>query len=168
MTPELACELFVYDPLTGALTWRVARPGKRVGAQAGSVGKKGYRRIKHAGKSFTTSRVIFMMVTGREPVGEVDHRDLDKGNERWGNLREGTRAQNQANRSVRADSKSGVKGIYVRKPGSLNRNAETLYEAYYRKDGKRAMVGRYKTMDAAVAARQERITKIHGEFARQI
>ena len=50
-------------------------------------------------------------MTGKWPDKEVDHRDLDKSNNRWHNLRETTHSQNMANCRAYKTNKSGVKGV---------------------------------------------------------
>jgi hypothetical protein len=49
-------------------------------------------------------------MTGCWPI-EVDHRDGDRLNDRWNNLREATRHQNEANRGARRNNKLGLKGV---------------------------------------------------------
>src|SRR3546814_19429337 len=54
-------------------------------------------------------------MTGEWPAVQVDHRDLDKANNRWLNLRLATSGQNQANTPKRRRNTSGIKGVYWHK-----------------------------------------------------
>ena len=46
LTAARARELLIYDPETGALTWKVGRPGVRVGALVGTRTSEGYTQIE--------------------------------------------------------------------------------------------------------------------------
>ena len=96
LSHERLKEVLEYDPGTGISTWLVDRTGTaRAGARAGCIHKSsGYRVIRIDGKLYREHRVIFFWMTGKWPDKEVDHRDLDKSNNRWHNLREATRSQN--------------------------------------------------------------------------
>jgi len=50
-------------------------------------------------------------MTRKWPAYAVDHRNLDKGDNRWDNLREATRSQNMANTSLPSTNTSGFKGV---------------------------------------------------------
>ena len=54
---------------------------------------------------------MFLWVTGEWPEAEIDHKNRDKSDNRWANLREARRPENIANSVVRADSKIGLKGV---------------------------------------------------------
>jgi hypothetical protein len=50
-------------------------------------------------------------MTGRHPKEEVDHRNGNSLDDRWSNLREATRYQNEANKGPYRNNASGLKGI---------------------------------------------------------
>ena len=103
-------ELLNYNPDTGVLTWRVQRRSIKPGSVAGAVGKWGYRDVTVEGVSYKAHRIIFKIMTGRDPVNDIDHKDLNRDNNAWANLREATRSQNHMNRRCAAGSETGLKG----------------------------------------------------------
>ena len=104
--------LFVYSPSTGDLMWRVS-PARRtkVGDIVGSVSGNLYRRVSIRGRLYMAHRVIFNYMTGGWPDGQIDHRDRDKRNNAWSNLRDVTQSQNQMNTGLRQTNSSGVTGV---------------------------------------------------------
>ena len=57
------------------------------------------------------SRLAWLLVHGRWPMNDLDHIDNDGCNNKMGNLREATSAENHQNRSHSRNSKSGVIGV---------------------------------------------------------
>lgn len=85
-----------YDPDTGIFTSRGAyRHGKRVGY----LDDNGYVRIKVSPNGYERAhRLAWLFVHGHLPVGEIDHIDGDRANNRIINLRDVTKMENQHNR----------------------------------------------------------------------
>jgi hypothetical protein len=111
LTQERLKHLLEYDPEDGVFTRRVAcRPCCRAGDEAGYM-HKGYRRVTIDGSAYLVHRLAFLWMTGEWPTGHVDHRDGNKLNNKWSNLRPATWTQNQGNKPVRLDSTSGLKGV---------------------------------------------------------
>jgi HNH endonuclease len=93
--------LLDYDPATGVWTWLVSTSNcTRAGAAAGHTGSDGYHRIKIDGRSYLAHRLAWLYQTGAWPKREIDHRTLNKGDNRFENLREATDAQNVHNRTA--------------------------------------------------------------------
>lgn len=93
-----------YDPETGVFT--------RNGKVAGFV-QHGRRRIEFRGKSYFASRLAWLWMTGEDPgPREVDHADLDRGNDRWVNLRLATTQDNSCNRRRWVRMTDLPKGVY--------------------------------------------------------
>jgi len=158
LTAERLRELLSYDPDTGFFVWRVQK-GRRgnVGERAGSIGGFGYRQVRIDGTTYREHRLAWFYMTGAWPTGEMDHRDTDRTNNAWHNLRLATRSQNMANR--RAKNRHGFKGInYIRKTGRWLAQICVNY--------KKMHVGVYSTREEAHAAYVEAAIKHHGEFAR--
>jgi hypothetical protein len=86
-----------------------------------------------------------------------DHRDLDRDNNKWNNLRPSNRSQNGANRPACVNNKVGLKG--VRKVGKR-------YVTQIKKDGKVIYVGTYDDPIIANDAYRRAAEELHGEFAR--
>lgn len=112
-------ERYEYNHITGRLYWK--RDGNGAGVKAGDVvsprpNGKGYLHVKINGHSFKQSRVIWKMVTGRDP-GKimVEHEDEDQLNNAWHNLRLGNRSQNGFNVGTTAGNTSGYKGVVIDK-----------------------------------------------------
>lgn len=154
-----------YDPLTGLWTWLVSRGRHaRPGSPAGAIhkvkrSKTPYLRIKFDGKSYLAHRLAFFYMTGDWPVGIPDHRNTDGLDNRWENLREATPSQNQANRGVRTDNRSGLKGVsYCAR--------DDLYHSEIQLNGKRIGLGSFKEPRPAALAYERAAKEMFGEFAR--
>lgn len=148
-----------YDQETGWFTWIRANGRMRAGERAGGIRGEGYRQIILQGKAYQEHRLAWLWMTGEWPPVQVDHKDTDRANNRWGNLRLATPGQNQHNTGVRADNSSGYKGV-------TRPRGRAKWHAYINENGRRKFLGSYLTAEeanqAAIAARQV----AHGEFAR--
>lgn len=91
-------EFLSYDPATGRLTWLNSRRGVRAGSTAGCLGPAGYRLVKIARRQYRAARVIWVMVHGAWPDGEIDHVNGRRDDDRLCNLRVVDRAGNSQNR----------------------------------------------------------------------
>ena len=101
---EILNELLKVDPssFTG-LTWKVDRGGI---AKAGTIaGTKGFTgagvpdlRVRINGVQYLASRVIWKMVTGKDPDQVIDHIDNNPLNNNISNLRDVTQKENSLNR----------------------------------------------------------------------
>lgn len=146
-----------YDPLTGLFRWIVKRNGVIEGKPAGVLGK--YVRIKINGKSYSASCMAWLWMTGEWPEHEVDHRDLNKHNNRWDNLRAATRSQNTTNIPHRKTSSSRYKGVCW--------NAYSgKWEVRVTINGKQKFKGRFLHEEEAAAVYAIEAKKAYGEFAR--
>lgn len=171
------CELghlwFTYEPETGALYWK--DPGvdqfetlkgyrifksKFLGKRAGYINVLGYWAVAVHGRSILCHRLIWAMENGRDPVGDVDHRDLCRSNNRSENLREATRSQNCMNKAKRSDNHSGVKGVHWHKATSKWAASITA------KSVGTVHLGVFPTKQEAADAYAVAAHELHGEFAR--
>jgi hypothetical protein len=90
---------------------------------------------------------------------EVDHKDGDGLNNRRYNLRLATVSENQRNRRLDLDNKSGIKGVCF--------NARLgKWRAYITHQGKNLHLGFFTFIDEAAAARSKASAELHGEFRR--
>lgn len=106
-----------YNPTTGFFTWIEPTSNRiRVGDIAGSVNKDGYVRISVFGEKVMAHRLAVFYMTGRWPDRFVDHENMVTGDNRYSNLRQATRSQNQQNRvGAQSNSGSGLLGAHWHK-----------------------------------------------------
>lgn len=161
-TVEVVRSLLRLDADTGRLFWLVDRG---LGAKAGD--EAGYRRADGrvimvvCRKHILRSRVVWAMVHGRWPdsAAVIDHRNLDKGDDRPSNLRVATWGQNQRNQPKARNNTSGYKGVsWARDRGK--------YHAYINVDRKRRTIGHFPTISEAAEAVAAQRLALHGQFAR--
>lgn len=164
LDPDISADyvrsLLSYDPATGVLRWKVDRAGKaRAGMVAGFVGHGGYVLVKLVKRSLRAHRVIWLMVTGAWPEMGLDHRDNDKANNRWGNLRIATGAENARNKPRHSDKASACpKGVYPTRDGKFTSVITVNYQSIY--------LGRFLTPEEGSAAYALAVKKYHGEYGR--
>lgn len=151
--------LFIYDPVTGYFTRLVRAGHAKAGVVAGSVHKEtGYRHINIDGYPYCAHRLAFLYMTGEWPISIVDHKDRNKDNNRWDNLRNATNSQNSANSSV-SKSMSGYKGVILYKRTGR-------YAARIRCNGIQIHLGYFSTPEEAHEAYKVGAKKHFGEFGR--
>lgn len=142
-------ELLDYEPLTGLFTRRVAtggRYGAAVGAVAGTVNDGGYILISLESLQYRAHRLAWLYMTGAWPSHEVDHRDGDRANNAWDNLRDVTGVVNLQNkRHAQSNSKTGLLGA------SWNARDER-FVARIKVEGRYKSLGGFDTAEAAHAA----------------
>lgn len=129
-----------YCPETGVLT----RKGKLC-SQRGNA--DGYLRVMVGGKSYYQHQLAFFLMECRW-ANEIDHINGDPSDNRWVNLREVTRSQNNMNKS------------------SLNvsRRPHNWWDVRVTKD-KVTYQERYKCFGKAAVAAKRLKNKIHGEYS---
>lgn len=167
-------DLLICDAEGGALTWR-ERPremfatdksftvwnkrfaGKR--ALNASNGK-GYLRGMVNWRKMFAHRVIWAMHYGAWPVGEIDHINGDKADNRIVNLRDVSHGENTRNAAIRRDNRTGAVGVF--KVGER-------YAAYIRSGKRRVDLGRHASFDEALSARRvaERKLGFHENHGRR-
>lgn len=111
VTASLVRELLDYNPETGIFLWRTYRQGINIDRIAGTFDRKGYRKIRINGREYLSHRLAWLYIKGLWPEYQIDHINMDKGDNRWSNLRAATDSQNKANCSLRANNTSGFKGV---------------------------------------------------------
>jgi hypothetical protein len=117
LTQKRLRELLFYDLDAGYFMWlKVTTFRTHPGAIAGTVNANGYVVIGVDGEPFYAHRLAHFYLRGRWPRREIDHRNLDKSDNTWDNIRPATRGENQQNAPLRAqpNSRSGKRGVYAR------------------------------------------------------
>ncbi len=126
---------------------------------AGCPNKRGYILVRIKDRLYYAHRLIWLIQTGEWPEHQVDHRDLDKGNNRWENLRDATPSQQKWNQPKNKNNTSGIKGVsfceFYQK-----------WKAVIGYKGKTITIGYFFTAEDAIIARARRAQELHGEFAR--
>lgn len=160
LTHSRLTQVVNYDPKTGVFRWlKVARnTGIRVGAVAGGVQKAtGYYRIQIDGSCYFAHRLAWLYMTGEWPRETVDHRDRNKLNNAWTNLRAASPSQNTQNIGRRSTNRVGLKGVT---------RSRTRFMACISIDKKQTYLGTFETAEEAHAAYVAAASKHHGEFSR--
>lgn len=152
-------ELVHYDPETGIFSPRQHRPGVRHKPALGNVDCTGYRRICIEYRRYLAQRLAWFYMTGAWPVNEIDHRDVNKDNNAWNNLREAGPSGNSANKAIFRNNTSGFKGVSLVK-------ATGRWQASIRFAGKLIYLGSYGAPDEAHRAYVAAAERLQGEFAR--
>jgi len=105
-----------------------------------------------------TFRFLHHLVVGRTLGLDADHRDRNKLNNRRNNLRIATRSQNEANKGLRRDSTTKLKGVsFFKRDGT--------FRAQIGFDGRKMHIGYFDTPKQAAIAYDAEATKLFGEFA---
>lgn len=150
-----------YDPVTGQFTW-LRRDGvpaninsRIAGKPAGTTNDDGYLVITIDGHHYYAHRLAFLYMTGRFPPKTCDHHDLDQSNNKWENLRQATKGQNQANRGPNLNSATGVKGVHP-------------YRNKFRAKFRGRTLGYGETPQSIAHLYQEAEQKFFGEFSRPV
>lgn len=112
ITAQELRERLDYDPVSGVFRWKTSASNRiRVGSTAGCINTIGYCQIYIGSKPYLAHRLAWLHVFGAWPDGVIDHINGNRSDNRICNLREATRAQNNANARVRSDNTSGLKGV---------------------------------------------------------
>ncbi len=151
LTQSRLKELLHYEPLTGAFTALVSGPNRALGSRVGWVGGKGYRYAWLDGRAHRLNRLAWLYMTGDHPACMIDHKDRDRANDAWSNLRPATNAENGRNCGLSKRNSSGVKGVY--------------WSAQIRVDRRLLSLGYFDRIEDAAAARRAAEQKHFGEFA---
>lgn len=130
---ELLDRILKYDPETGAFRWRV-RPltmftdgtttklprsaehacaqwnSRWAGKPAAPVKSDGYCYVHFNYRNELAHRVAWKIMTGEDPI-EIDHIDGNRSNNKWTNLRNGTRSDNLHNMAIKSNNTSGYHGV---------------------------------------------------------
>jgi hypothetical protein len=127
------------------------------GCLAGWVNPNNYRYVSISNRKYLLHRLIWLYHYGYLPK-QIDHINGDSLDNRVENLRVATQSQNMANKPVRSDSKSRIKG--VTKQGNK----------YYAKicvKGKSFYLGTYETPEKAKECYDFAAEIAFGEYAKQ-
>ena len=152
-------ELVSYDPDTGLFVrLKTQCNSAKKGAEPGYIknGKGGlkYRGIQYKGKQYHAHRLAYLYMTKTWPDEDIDHIDGDGTNNKWSNIRAVTKSENQKNRRLNINSKSGVAGVSFYTPNGKWRAAVSI-------NGKSKHLGYFDTIEEAKEVRKNS-AKVNG------
>lgn len=154
VTHEQLKKLLRYDNRTGEWFWRVVTRKSLVGDRAGCINTStGYYQLSLDKQLYGGHVLAWFYVTGIWPVREIDHKNRQRADNRWNNLREADHIQNCVNAPKKKNNTSGYKGVHKTKAGK--------FRAYFR----RKHIGIFSDAETAAAARDAVAAKQFGEFA---
>lgn len=113
-----------------------------------SIRSDGYLEGFVNGSKVLAHRVVFCLSYGEWPTEPIDHINGVRSDNRPVNLRMVTVAENNRNRAVSKNSRSGVMGVFW----NAGKHA---FDAEITSDGVKTRLGRFERFDDAVAARRE-------------
>jgi len=155
ITKERLDELFEFDYKIG-FTNKISRGRACKHSRSGYVDVHGYRRIVIDYIKYYEHHLVWFYVTGQWPQ-ELDHKDGDRANNAFSNLRECTRTENNFN-AERATGISGLRGAYW----------DSRVSKWYSKiqvGGQVRWLGSYNTSEEAHCAFMIAVEQTHKEFA---
>lgn len=157
LTQEYLKECVHYDPETGVFTWKV-RPrdhfntdrgwrcfnSRNSGGVAGSLTHYGYLTIRiGVGNLYFCHRLAWMYVHGETPIGDIDHINHIRTDNRLENLRSVSRKENCKNRKASGNFILGV-----------NKTKSNKWNARIRHEYKSINLGVYDTLHEAIEVRK--------------
>lgn len=113
------------------------------------------------GRNYPLHRLAILYVTGKMPINDVDHINMDRSDNRYENLRECSRSENMMNTKAHKDSRLGIKNVFYR-PDTQK------YSVRISVNGKYKSYGCYDDIELAELVAIEARNKFHGEYARHI
>ena len=159
LTKEQAEKFVAYDQDSGVLTWKYDNKYHKIGDVAGHNNGSGYLSIRLNGRPYLVHRVAWLLMMGKFPDGQLDHKNLDKEDNRWSNLRGATPTLNQANTEKRSNNTSGFKCVYWD-----NRYCKWRVRMWIGNHFR--SMGSYISKHEAHAAYCEVAQRVYGEYAR--
>jgi hypothetical protein len=147
MSKDLANHLFTY--CNGELHWRDNSHHPRRSIKVGYQHSKGYKALHCEGRSYYVHNVIWNMHYGtiQHPY-TIDHIDRNKSNNLISNLRLSIASDQQLNRGMQSNNKSGHIGVHWQKAAE-----RWVAQVQYRRKTKH--LGSFKTIEEAINARAE-------------
>jgi hypothetical protein len=142
---------FIYEQSTGRL-YHARNKSKNMTARAGAPcstrpGTGGYLWVHHDGRPHQQHRVVWWVVYGEWPKGEVDHIDHDRTNNRLSNLRVVDRGTNSRNCRLMKNNTSGHNSVHWDKKSKK-------WVANVCVNGKQTRIGQFDSLYDAIDARR--------------
>lgn len=159
LTAERLREVLEYKPETGEFIRRT-KTGKKgnVGSAVGWKIADGRWMISVDGIKMRRSVAAWLYVNGAIPKNDIDHVNRDPSDDRLQNLREATRQQNMANKTIHKNNSCGFKGVHLHKQTGK-------WRATVRFNRKNKHIGLFSTKEEAHQAYVEEASRLFGEFS---
>jgi hypothetical protein len=155
LTIDRLKELLTYHPVSGVFTWNTKpNPSTRIGSIAGHVERNGYRRIRLDRVVFLAHRLAIFYVLGAWPKADVDHVNGRRDDNRFSNLREAEKFENQQNRPIDPKNTSGF-------PGVSESKRDGKFRADIQLQGKHIFLGSFGLAVEAAEAYRSAKSKYH-------
>lgn len=146
ITKEELLEHLLYDKDLGKFFWKKPQRNAKQWSEAGCFNDRGYKRIGLKNKHYYVHRLVWLCETGNFPSGIVDHKNRDKTDNRFLNLREVSFAENAQNIvNPHGKSNSGLRGVFYDE-------RYKKYRAYIFVNGKRKNLGSFDDAESAKSA----------------
>ena len=158
---DVVNKLIAYNIITGVFKWKVNKSNKKAGSIAGRVKKdSGYRYITINKQECAAHRIAWLLVTKKDPYPyEIDHKDRNKGNNAFHNLRQATIQQNSSNRKIGSNNTSGHKSITFQSHQTTNPWVVCIHQ-----QNRSHYVGSFPTLEMALEARDKKGKELYGDF----
>ena len=151
ITIEELKENLSYDPESGEFTRLKNTTREKAGDITGSnfINQDGmnYTQISVCGGRYYAHRLAWFYSYGKWPDNYIDHIDHNGKNNALSNLRDVSNSQNQMNRRIGKNNKSGCLGVSFYKQTST-------WQAYIQVDQKFVHLGFFLSLDDAIKARK--------------
>lgn len=155
---EIDPDRFVYCRRTGNL-YRLKPNGLPASGKPAGYKSNGYIKLRYGKARALAHRLVWRIVYGEWPAGQIDHINGDRADNRIENLRLATQAENQQNRRIPGRrNKSGFLGV------SWDR-VVGMWHAQIAKDGICYPIGWFETPEEAHAAYLKAKMKLHPFYA---
>lgn len=142
-------DIFDYHP-DGYLIRRST--GKPCGQHANQ--RDGYVLVRVGKKKMLAHKVIYAIVHGKMPDGDIDHLDGNPMNNRIENLRDVSKSENQHNHKIPKNNTSGFTGV----TWSTNHRK---WQAQIKVGNQSIYLGRFENFEDAVEARKKAKIRYH-------
>lgn len=157
---DFLSRFLAYDPETGVFTWRIRRGRCRPGDVAGNIDpSNGYLRIRVDGTLYYAHRLAWLFVMGVWPEDQIDHRNNDRLDNRFDNLRPATNRENARNCLRGKNNTSGLKGAIFFK-------RDAIWVAQITVNRRNIHLGRFGSKEAAHGAYVQASERYFGDFAK--
>lgn len=150
--------ILIYNKKTGSFMYSKSAHPRWQGKPAGMTCAHGYRRITINKRTMKVSNIVWLFETGTWPTLIVDHKDRNRQNDIFSNLRLATVLQNTVNANKRKDNTSGYKGVSFHKQTKK-------WTANIRINNRPVYLGTFDSAKKAHSVYARKAKEIHGEFA---